>query len=175
MKRRYAGIGPRKTPEPYLSMMTKIAAQLAVSDWILSSGHAAGADEAFEIGTPYKHIFLPWEGYRNGRSDGKTTGVLVPTQKQLEIAERYHPAWHRCSDTVRLLLARNVAIMLGETLETPVEMVVTWMPPGIYQGGTSHALRMASGYGIPVFNIRLPEDQKGLVEYVSRTRNDRNN
>jgi hypothetical protein len=164
----YAGIGPRKTPEPIQKIMSSIAAQMYASNWTLRSGHAAGADEAFEVGTPQKQIFLPWEGFRGGRSNGKYMGHLVPSQKQMQIAEDHHPAWHRCNNVVRLLLARNVPIILGETLEDPVKCVITWLPPQ-YQGGTSHALRIASTWGIPVFNIHLPEDQKALVAFTERT------
>lgn len=43
----YTGIGSRQTPPEILKMMTKIATQLESKGWVLRSGGAEGADEAF--------------------------------------------------------------------------------------------------------------------------------
>ena len=49
---RYAGIGARATPAAVLADMETIAAWLARTGWILSSGGADGADSAFAAGAP---------------------------------------------------------------------------------------------------------------------------
>ena len=62
----YAGIGARATPEEVLNEIVDIAFQLAEQGLVLRSGHADGADIAFEQGhglvseSP-KEIFLPWK------------------------------------------------------------------------------------------------------------------
>lgn len=149
----YAGIGPRNTPAYALSIMTDIADQLSPTGWCLRSGHAEGADQAFEAGAKSKQIFLPWEGFNGARSNGNDAAFLEPTNEQIEIAKRHHPNWDACSDGAKLLLCRNVPIILGETLDDPVSCVVTWLPQPDYKGGTRHALNIASTYGVPVFDI----------------------
>lgn len=162
----YAGIGPRTTPADVQAVMTDIAKQLVPTGWCLRSGHAKGADQAFEKGAVNKQIFLPWEGFNGGYSNGTDMAVLPVSAKQLEIARTHHPAWERCSSGAIQLLARNVPIILGETLDDPVTCVITWLPEPGYQGGTIHALRIASTYGVPVFDINQREDQTALCKFI---------
>ena len=71
----------------------------------------------------------------------------------MEIAAPLHPAWNRCSPAVRKLHARNVSILLGETLDRPVDAAVCWTAEGRGTGGTGMAIRIAEAHGIPVFNL----------------------
>lgn len=161
----YAGIGSRKTPKEICLMMTLIARQLTPTGWLLRSGHALGADQAFEKGTARKEVHLPWRGYNNA-PDGPGYGVIQPTQEISYIAAKYHPAWDHLTIPVRQLMCRNVTIILGEHLDNPAKMVVCWTPNGQYIGGTSHGMRIADGYDIPIFNLAKPEDQVNLSKFV---------
>lgn len=166
----YAGIGPRRTPKDVCDVMTSIARQLVPTGWCLRSGHAEGADQAFEAGAVNKEIFLPWEGFNKAYPNLKDTGVRELDEKQLSIARRHHPAWENCSSGAQRLLARNVPIILGETLDDPVTLVITWLPEG-YEGGTMHALRIASTYGVPVFNMYYTEEQTALAKFILNVEN----
>lgn len=169
---RYAGIGPRKSTAAAQSVMSYVGHELGNSGWLLRSGRAVGADQAFEDGCDQargtKEIFLPWNNFNHTtHSPAQGTYYIPPTPEQLNIACQYHPAWHKCSDGAKLLLARNVLILLGRKLDEPVDCVITNLPPG-YQGGTKHALSIASGYGIPVFNLAHKEDMEALSEFTQR-------
>lgn len=137
----YAGIGSRKTPWNVLELMTKIAIKLAKNKWMLRSGHAKGADRAFEEGCDevggHKEIYT--------KAD--------VTQEALDMAAKFHPAWHNCDDVSRALHARNCYIILGMNLKTPVDIVLAYSPGGYKWGGTSQGLRIAKGHGIPVINM----------------------
>ena len=102
----YAGIGSRQTPELVLNSMMTIARHLARLGHTLHSGAAAGADSAFEqgCGEGSKFIFLPWRGY-NGHSSKYSLDYFKPEsrEKLYKLAEKYHPAWHRCSAGARKL------------------------------------------------------------------------
>jgi len=166
----YAGIGPRNTPDYAQATMTAIADELQKRNWLLRSGRALSADQAFEIGAKdKKEIFLPWEGYNGAYTDGGCFKHCKPTDRQVEIAMDAHPAWDKCSDTAKLLLCRNVPIMLGQTLTKPVDCVVTWLPKAHYAGGTRHALNIASLYGIPVFDVGIPADILALSDFILAT------
>ena len=71
-------------------------------------------------------------------------------------AAQFHPAWDRCSQGVRKLHGRNMHIILGADLQTPVSFVVCWTVDGAIIGGTGVALRCAMQHNIPVFNLALP-------------------
>lgn len=162
--RLYAGIGSRKTPMPVCQTMTELARQLS-SEWKLRSGYAYGADMAFERGAKEKEIHLPFAGYNNKDAGGDYI-IPKPTIELCDIAYRHHPKWDDLSNTVKLLMMRNTSIMLGALVDAPVEMVVCWTPNGAEVGGTSHALRIAKTFNIPVFNLAIERDRSALVEFV---------
>ena len=152
---RYAGIGARATPAAVLADMETMAGWLARTGWHLSSGGADGADTAFAGGAPagQRTVWLPWRGYNGHRgSDCRVLSAAAMTAC-MEIAAPLHPAWERCSPAVRKLHARNVAILLGERLDRPVDAVVCWSARGEPVGGTGMGIRIAEARGIPVLNL----------------------
>lgn len=136
--RYYAGIGSRETPISILNKMTQLAKKLSFH-YILRSGGAIGADIAFEVGADHKEIFKA--------KDATTTAMVI--------AERFHPNWAACSDYVRKLHTRNVMILLGKYLNSPVKFVVCWTPRGLITGGTGQGLRIAEAYDISVINFAI--------------------
>ena len=151
---RYAGIGARATPEAVLADMGVIAGWLARTGWHLSSGGADGADSAFAAGAPagQRTVWLPWRGYNGHRGPDYRVLSTAELSACMEIAAPLHPAWERCSPAVRKLHARN-AVVLGLTLDRPVEACVAWSPDGRIEGGTGMAIRIAEARGIPVLNL----------------------
>ena len=148
MKRYYAGIGSRETPQSILEIMTASAVQFAAEGYILRSGAAPGADSAFEAGAgDQKEIWLPWLGFNGSKSQ------LLPHKHAFEVAAHFHPAWDRCSPAARKLHARNVHQILGYDLNTKSEFVMCWTKDGKASGGTGQAIRIAEGYGIPVYYL----------------------
>jgi hypothetical protein len=69
----FAGIGSRETPIDVLDIMQKLSIVFAKKGWILRSGHAPGADQAFEKGCDKvngpKEIYIPWKGFEGSTSD----------------------------------------------------------------------------------------------------------
>lgn len=169
----YAGIGSREIPWTVRDQMTSIAKQLSPTGWLLRSGHATGADQAFERGANQKEIHLPWDGYEHATAC-RDYIVPRPTAQIAQIAADHHPKWDVLtssgkpvlSDTVKLLMCRNVTIILGTDLISPVKMVICWTPGAKLKGGTAHGIKVARTYQIPVFNIASAEDQTRLCKFV---------
>lgn len=134
----YAGIGSRFTPANILQDMTTIAVLMAREGWTLRSGAAIGADTAFERGAGPKEIF--------------TAQTDIP-EWAFEQAERFHPAWHRCSDYAKRLHARNSLILSGLDGTHVVDRIICWTAGGAITGGTGQALRIAKHLRIPVLNL----------------------
>lgn len=148
----YAGIGSRRTPPDMLKLMERIAARLADDGWILRSGHAPGADQAFERGADGRsQLFLPWPGFQSDAPEIAAEVWDRPRAEAYDIAAKYHPAWHHCSQGARSLHARNVHQILGYDLDEPVSFVVCWSDG---RGGTEQALRVARDRDIPISNLR---------------------
>lgn len=179
--KRYAGIGPRVTPEPVLGMMTHISSALAKANWALSSGRGKGADQAFEIGVigakGHAEIYLPSIGFNDApKGQYENLRYIVtdedgPTYDRIrDIAASHHTQYNSMRPFLKQLMERNVQIILGEEADKPVDMVVYWQSLEGYQdyfGGTNHSLRIASSWGIPSFNLRLDEDLIALEKFVS--------
>jgi hypothetical protein len=170
----YAGIGSRKTPIDKLGEMREIATYLAKLDWILRSGHAQGADMAFEEGCiaaeGKKEIYLPWNSF-NGAYYNELYGYFVPpmTTSLMQMAAAFHPCWERCSYGARKMHARNGCQILGKDLKTLATMVVCWTEGGLGGGGTGQAIRIANYYGIPVFDLATKDCMDRLTKFIELT------
>jgi hypothetical protein len=166
----YAGIGSRKTPLEVLNQMTSIAEYLGNLGAKLRSGHADGADKAFERGalnvSGSKEIHLPWDGYNNTRATGDYI-VPTPTPDMAGIAAAHHPVWLTLKSSVKTLMLRNTTIVLGPDLATPVQCVIGWTEGGRWIGGTSHAFRVAHAHNIPIYNLATELGRSQLTEFVA--------
>jgi hypothetical protein len=147
----YAGIGSRETPKEVCEIFETLAEWLSKHGYILRSGHAAGADQAFERGCDraggQKEIYLPWKGF-----EGSNSTHILTNQEAYTIAEQFHPYWSNLSEGAKKLQARNSHQVLGENLNTPSAFIVCWTKNGSGKGGTGQALRIAKHYGIPILD-----------------------
>lgn len=153
----YAGIGSRKTPPDVLEKMTLIAKDLGQKGFQLRSGGAAGADNAFErgaiLGNTKPTIYVPGYPGPNWWAD---------------LAKRYHPVWDRLGDYAKQCHTRNVGILLGQNIleVQSVNFIICWTKNGGVEGGTGQALRIAQGFGIPIFNLYYPDAEYNLHKKV---------
>lgn len=155
------GIGSRQTPEHVLSDMRRIGAWCRRNKIGLRSGHAEGADWAFEQGAQEFCIcYLPWSRFNRELVSEARIVPFKPSPEVDAILKEIHPAADKLADAVRLLHGRNVWQILGMGLSKPSDVVVCWTPDGKTVGGTATAIRLAEKHGIPVFNLAvtgLPE------------------
>lgn len=163
----YTGIGSRKTPAHFQHLATTLATELRNSRYMLRSGHAPGADQAFEAGAgDLAEVFLPWPGFEREIGIEAGTVLEAPLEPAFVLAEQYHPAWERLSKGARALHARNVHQVLGVNLDRPSEFVVCWTPEGKESGGTAQAMRIARAHDIPIYNLFRPEDIVAVSKHI---------
>jgi hypothetical protein len=166
----YTGIGARETPPEILNIMTAVAQKLQSLGYILRSGGARGADTAFEEGAGDKvNIYLPFHGFRHKERPRKASDFTY-TQEAMDLAKKYHPAWSRCSYEAQKYHARNSHQVLGRDLKTPSEFIICWTKDGDMVGGTSQALRIATDYHIPIYNLAIEDDLRKLGEFILNTK-----
>lgn len=151
MKKYYAGIGSRQTPQDTQDEITQIASELEKRGYILRSGRAKGADQAFERG-----VKNPDNKIVYGVSDcepwclDEVTKVLPKNRTPIELMNDY----------TQKLLGRNMKIILGDNASVPVEFVICWTPVLEPEGGTGYGIRCAKAHWIPVYNLLSPEDKE---------------
>jgi len=181
------GIGSRETPEIELQLLTRIAMEAEKRGMRGRSGGAGGADLAFEKGfTDPKNIdvIFPWRGFlpkdmteqdvtaylgRERPKQGPGAPVMLEWKmraKAEELAAKYHPAWEKCSQGARALHSRNMPQVLGLQLDKKTDVVVAWTKDGQATGGTGQAIRIARDLGIPVANLKNPEERRIVLEVL---------
>jgi len=178
----YAGIGSRETPPAALDLMARAASWLAVEGWVLRTGMATGADQAFYRGAqahgPFE-LYLPWPTFEaDARSPSRAEQLVLdqPTPAAYELAARFHPAWSRLTRGARALHARNCHQVLGADLASQARFVLCWTPDGSLDGrgrrvgGTGQALRIAHHHGIAIFNLARPEHVERLSPRCTQAR-----
>ena len=153
LKRFYAGIGSRRTPESVLQIMAEFAVKAANRGFILRLGGANGADKAFENGCDLvngpKEVYLPW-----ARFNASESKFFKLSHDALKSVDLYHPSPASLTDGARRLMARNWQQVMGDSIAmVPVVFILCWTQGDINSGGTSQALRIAERYGIPYFNM----------------------
>lgn len=175
MNKTYTGIGSRSTPPEILHKMNDLAHYFASKGYMLRSGKAGGADEAFQLGVQryclnnnrsidlrLAEIYIPWYNFKNPNLIDDWD-IVPPNMKECqEIAATLHPAWGKCSQGAKKLHARNVCQVLGYDLNTPSDFVIFYAPEdknGNVKGGTATAVKLARQHNIPCVNM-LHEDWK---------------
>ena len=175
----YAGIGSRRTPPDILNLMERLGFALGVMGYTLRSGAADGADSAFERGAlagghPIE-IYLPW--YRFHGRDGP--GYILTKDPQVNgwarhLVEMAHPAPHKLTNMAKMLMARNTYQVAGLGQGVLSEFVVCWTPDGVEEGnkttqetgGTGQAIRLASLWNIPIFNLQRSDTIDRLNQFL---------
>lgn len=181
MNKIYTGIGSRETPADVLELMTRIGVRMAQYGWTLRSGHAPGADQAFERGALWgvhsgysgkREIYLPWDGFEKAWHDGKnyfTPSKYAPDDvysKAEAAARHFHPAWDKLTDGGKKLQVRNGFQVAGWNLDLKSDCVICWTKGGQPVGGTGQAIRMAKYFNIPVFNLATCNQQQ-LLDFIN--------
>lgn len=157
----YTGVGSRETPKAVLAAMQRIAVHLDEAGYTLRSGGADGADTAFEQGSTAKVIYLPWARFRDHPSPYHHV-----TQAAMDMAAKYHPAWHLMNKHARLLHGRNAYQVLGLDLRSKTDFVVCWTRDAKLQGGTATAMRIAQAHAIPVYNLAAWSEKAVLKQVL---------
>lgn len=163
----YTGIGSRETPKNVQEDMMRVAHNLGYHGWKLRSGHAPGADKAFEVGCKMvggdMEIYLPWDGFEGAKADGEQYYCHLPRVIQEEarrIASLFHPNWEACSEGAKKMHTRNVYQVVGYSLDMPSDVVICWTKSGKRGGGTGQALRVAEYLKIPIFDLAVHTTQQ---------------
>lgn len=152
------GIGSRETPSKILKEMVKIGQYCRENGITVRSGHADGADWAFEQGAQERCIaYLPSASF-NSQLVSLSKKVVVPfNDKYDRITDTFHPNPRALKSFGRLLMNRNACQVLGLNLDKPTNYIICWTKDGGPSGGTGQALRIAKAHHIPIFNMFYDE------------------
>lgn len=169
----YTGVGSRSTPPHICDLMAAIGRKLCTEGWILRSGGAQGADQAFDSLIPDQsrcEIFIPWRGFNTyDETNAVALDDISPAcrLKAVGLMAAVHPSVNRLTPTAKKLHTRNVFQVLGADLSTPSKFLICWTPNGELVGGTRTAIVLAQRAGIPVFNLANESHLARLRKFIS--------
>ena len=162
------GVGARRTPESVCELFKEIGVEARERGWFIRSGHAEGADYAFELGAKKNCIvYLPWATFNK---DKPVLGIGRSSQLRdevLKIVYKLEPYAKDLSDGVKLIKSRNVYQVLGEDLKSPSDVLICWTEEGIVEGGTGLAIKIAQMHNIPIVNVGNRETAASLDKIMT--------
>ncbi len=96
----------------------------------------------------------------------------------IEIASDAHPNWQNLNDYSRRLHTRNVFQILGSTLTAHSGFVICWTlnstksanETSVKTGGTGQATRVASKYGVKVYNLANLDDFELATNWINKNK-----
>lgn len=170
MKKYYAGIGSRNTPETARKTIADIVSFLHKEGYTLRSGGAPGADEMFEQAhkaitedKSLREIYVPWYCFNSS-----TSPLCRVSEEAIAFSLDYHPNRSALNLPAQKIMGRNAYQVLGQDLRTPSDFLVCWTENAAdshstqvvlnFSGGTGQAMRIARAHGIKIFNIASGED-----------------
>jgi len=170
----YTGVGSRDLPDDIVRKFETYGESLARLGFVLRSGAAHGADEAFETGCDRGHgvkeIYLPWAKFNNSTSD---LYYLSPEAKEIA-GEIYGPRWKHSTEVTKKFMTRNMYQVSGTELCEPSSLIICWSPDGCISrdtrtkisGGTAQAIVYADELNIPIFNLKNKDSEARLFNYI---------
>jgi Macro domain. len=173
---RFAGVGSREIDEYATAQIEQtICPMLHDLGFVLSTGDATGADSIFYKAFKGKSVrYAP--AYRKPKPGIIVVGEFDKNYSVAEdIAASTHPSWRWLPDSYKKLHTRNVFQILSRNVNDPVEFVICWTPDGAEKanqttkktGGTGTAIRIASTFGVPVFNLYNADAIDRLKQYLN--------
>ena len=172
---RIACIGSRTVPPPILAWIEGAGAELVRAGHTIVSGNAAGADQAWARGgnsvDPRKvELCLPWADFEeHAVHPHNVVRVLddVPVedrQKYLDVIRTHNSGQHPNPAVVKLF-ARNAMIIIGPLhpgSQVHWNRVSRVLAYGVERGGTRRCCKIASRYGVTIFDVENPAVREGF-------------
>lgn len=177
MKKYYTGVGSRKTPKDVQEIMTQIATELERRGYILRSGHADGADLAFEQGvlnSDNMNIYLPYDGFNGGYQSNNGYCFIESDLNNQDYNNAYqslihHPRGFALSESAKNMMCRNYFQVHGLINEPKSEFNICWTENGKLVGGTAQSIRLCKIENIPIFNLatmNINQSASDIVGYI---------
>lgn len=162
--RPYAVTGNKDAPDHILQKACAIVQRLEQMDFTLRTGGLAGIEDSVEKVTKKHEIHLPFRDF-----DQKQSRYTFTTDRAKSVAAKFSPGYSALKKGIQLFLAKNVRILMGNNVNSPSLFLIVYSSDGCTHisqktqetGFATHAIAVASGLGIPIFNLADPNfDQK---------------
>lgn len=173
----YAIAANREAPPEIIKKFSDYAKRLeGLGYTVRVGGDSQGVDQEVENAViEKKELILPWKNFAN-----KESKFTYTTDRAKAVAAQFHPTFEAMKDVVKLFLARNARLIMGDKMVSPALFLICWSEDGIEthrqrssrSGNIGHSVAIASAAGIQVFNLGNPSAEQRLNMYLEERRGD---
>lgn len=168
----YTAIGPRLVPVEVQEEMIKLGRELSDLGFTLRSGGDLGSDRAFEAGVELsnipnkKAIYLPMRNFGGSTSPNFMWPDSYKEKQAMNLVSQNHPDWKNCFPILKKIHTRNVARLLGYTLNQPSSFLIYWVDKKEFTGEIGLTLKLAVQFEIPHFFLGSPTEVAELKDLL---------
>lgn len=168
----YACTGNREAPPDVLNRLKELARDLEEFGYTLRVGGMDGPEDSAKQmvkDVEYHVPFLPWKDF-----DKYSVKSYFNTKEIQCLAKMFHPTYDGLKPAIQAFLSKNVRVLLGKDLKSPVRFVVGWSEDGAElsnertarTGTFGHVVSIAAAMKIPVFNFGKPDAELRLRHFL---------
>lgn len=158
-------------PESILPMLEALTTKLNELGYTVRIGGNKGIEEFIEDKMQRKEVHLPWRNFNE-----KESKLTFNTKQAFILAKQFSPVYDRLPDSVKAFLARNVRLILGNNLKSPLLFLITWSKDGVESakhrtaqtGNVGHVIAMADMLRVPIFNLSKSSSVDRLKQYLQQ-------
>ena len=120
-------------------------------------------------------IYTAWAGYgKDDINDRSKIVVHAPSEKAYRIATKYNTSFNKLKPAIRAFIARDMAALLGEDSNTPIDFLLCWTENGEEKkkelttntGKLRNMIYLCNEFNIPVFNLGKSDAIDRFKQYL---------
>lgn len=158
-------------PESITPVLEAMVNKLNELGYTARLGGNLNLEELIEQKMERKEVHLPWRDFNK-----KESKLTFNTKPSFILAKQFSPVYDRLPDAVKAMLARNVRLILGYNLKSPLLFLITWSRDGVESakhrtaqtGNVGHVIAMADMLRVPIFNISRSDSIDRLKQYLQQ-------
>ena len=165
----YAFIANKEAPADIIALAGKIAKRLDEMGYTTRTGGTEGLEDSVEAAVSKVEVYIPWKDFNQ-----KASKFNRNDKSAADLVKPFHPTFDTLKPAIQAIVARNVHIILGKNLQSPVGFVVCWSADGVEHAKDKTAktgfvgipIAIASSLKIPVFNLKNADALERMKQFI---------
>lgn len=133
-------------------------------------------DRIISLSNSKVEAHVPFNDFKQNRDDveGIKSKFCWNSATTDHIAQQNFVAWDKLPKIVRILMSRNVRMLIGARNNSPAKFLITWSPDGATNatqvstntGNVGTYIKTADSLSVPIFNLNSPESRELISKYI---------
>lgn len=133
-------------------------------------------DKIISLSNNKVEAHVPFNDFKQNRDDaeGIKSKFCWNSATTDHIAQQNFVAWDKLPKIVRILMSRNVRMLIGSRNNSPAKFLITWSPDGATTGtqvstntgNVGTYIKTADSLSVPVLNLNNQESRELISKYI---------